>query len=79
MNKYVAKHEIKQCPRCTMEFECKTGSVLQCQCRSLAMSTQQLGYIESKYEDCLCINCLRELRGEFNRQEHKRAIEKITG
>lgn len=79
MNKYVPKHEVNQCPRCTTEFECKTGSVLQCQCQLLTINAQQLGYIVSKYDDCLCVNCLRELRSEFNKQEHKRAIEEITG
>ncbi len=59
-------HEKKQCPRCLSEFECKTGSVLLCQCSKISLTAEQLEYCNSQYEECLCIDCLYELRSEFN-------------
>ncbi|MGD8594702.1 MAG: cysteine-rich CWC family protein [Gammaproteobacteria bacterium] len=59
------KHEIKRCPRCHLEFECKSGSVLLCQCQTIPLSAEQLDYVNAKYEDCLCASCLEELRAEF--------------
>ncbi len=35
-------HEKKQCPRCSVDFECKTGSILLCQCSKIEMSAEQL-------------------------------------
>jgi len=60
------KHEKKQCPRCSTEFECKTGSILLCQCSKIEMTAEQLEYSNSQYDDCLCLSCLKELRTEFN-------------
>ncbi len=60
------KHEKKQCPRCSTEFECKTGSILLCQCSKIELTAEQLEYSNSQYDDCLCLFCLNELRTEFN-------------
>ena len=60
------KHEKKQCPRCSSEFECKTGSILLCQCSKIELTQEQLEYSNSKYNDCLCLACLKELQNEFN-------------
>jgi hypothetical protein len=35
---------------------------MQCQCSAIQLSVEETGYIESKYEDCLCINCLVALQ-----------------
>lgn len=72
------KHETKNCVRCKTEFECKSGSVLLCQCQTILLSTEQLEYINSLYDDCLCISCLYELRTEFNFQQHKKKILKYS-
>ena len=71
------KHEKKQCPRCTKEFECKTGSILLCQCSNIEMTTEQLEYSSTQYNDCLCLSCLKELRTEYNNLSHKKKIENI--
>ncbi len=71
------KHEKKQCPRCATEFECKTGSILLCQCSEIEMTTEQLEYSNSKYNDCLCISCLKELQTEFNILSYNENIKNI--
>ena len=69
------EHEKKQCPRCSAEFECKTGSILLCQCSKIEMTAEQLEYSNSQYDDCLCLSCLKELRTEFNLLSHYKNIK----
>jgi len=54
----MCQHEIKQCPRCKTDFECKTNNVLQCQCADIHLSEAQRSVIASEYADCLCADCL---------------------
>ncbi len=72
------KHEIKTCPRCTHPFECKTGDILNCQCETVKLSQQQRDYIFQKHDDCLCANCLRILRSEFNIVEFNQQMHKLV-
>ncbi len=65
------KHETKNCSRCNIEFECKSGSILLCQCQTIMLSSKQTDYISTQYDDCLCISCLQLLRSESNRQQRK--------
>ena len=55
-------HEEKYCPRCKRLFECKAGSILQCQCSQLKLTENERNYIEQHYADCLCIRCLEEIK-----------------
>ncbi len=71
------KHENKQCPRCSAEFECKTGSILLCQCSKIEMTQEQLEYSNSQYNDCLCLSCLKELQTEFNILSYNENIKNI--
>lgn len=59
------KHETKYCPRCRSSFECKAGSIIQCQCSGIQLSVEERRYIELKHEDCLCIHCLKTLQQEY--------------
>jgi len=68
-------HETKQCPRCEGGFECKSGSVLLCQCSNIELTTEQLEYINTQYSDCLCIACLHDLRSEFNTLSYTKNIQ----
>ena len=72
------EHEKKQCPRCHAGFECKTGSILLCQCSKIEMSVEQLEYSSSRYDDCLCLSCLNELRTEYNLLTHNENIKNIV-
>ena len=57
-------HEKKICPRCKNGFECKVGNITQCQCYGINFATDQKAFIEGKYNDCLCRNCLLALKNE---------------
>lgn len=70
------KHETKNCPRCNAEFECKSGSILLCQCQTIFLSEAQLDYNRAQFNDCLCITCLQELRTEFNCLQHDSKLQK---
>jgi len=69
-------HEQKQCPRCRRLFECKSGSILLCQCQTVVLDAGQLDYIASRYEDCLCSRCLLEVRSEYNQMQHEARIKR---
>ena len=58
------RHEDKNCPRCERRFECKVGSILLCQCSAVKLSASTKQYIETRYDACLCVYCLRELNAE---------------
>jgi hypothetical protein len=58
-------HETKSCQRCNEVFECKPGSITQCQCFDVKLTTGQRAYLEQRYNDCLCKNCLVKMQEEF--------------
>ncbi len=60
------KHELKPCPRCGKIFECKVGDVAHCQCFGIKLNEEAVNFIEKKYGDCLCSNCLQFLSNESN-------------
>jgi Cysteine-rich CWC len=61
----MGKHEEKRCPRCSGLFECKVGTIVQCQCNAICLTLEESAYIQAKYDDCLCINCLQELQQKY--------------
>lgn len=55
------KHELKYCGRCFVQFTCKVGDVLACQCSTVSLSEQTKNFLlETKY-DCLCADCMQQL------------------
>ena len=58
-------HESRKCPRCSKQFECRVGDVSNCQCSSISLSIEERAFIEDRYEDCLCIDCLKELKNKY--------------
>jgi hypothetical protein len=62
----MAHHEDKHCPRCGEPFECKVGSILQCQCNGISFSDAEKDYIRLTYTDCLCRNCLLIMKHEIS-------------
>jgi len=75
----MAKHEIKQCPRCHNDFECKTGSIDLCQCQSVSLDESQTSYIADRYDDCLCASCLEALRSEYNLIAFRQRLSRVFG
>jgi hypothetical protein len=61
----MCKHEDKHCPRCNTVFECKAGSIALCQCSTIQISVEERVYVESRFEDCLCVSCLKALQNEY--------------
>ncbi len=59
------KHETKKCPRCSTPFECKPGNITQCQCYGIPVSAELKAFMEQRYADCLCRNCLLQLQQEL--------------
>jgi len=59
------KHEQKRCPRCQALFECKSGSILLCQCQTVYLEPEHLEYVSEQYSDCLCAMCLKAVRTEY--------------
>jgi hypothetical protein len=58
-------HEEKQCQRCGAAFQCKAGSIMQCQCSGIQLTLEERAAIEKKFDDCLCIHCLKVLQTEY--------------
>ena len=66
-------HELKYCPRCHSTFECKVGNVLLCQCNKINLNVMEKEYLSNNYNDCLCVNCMEEikliLKNTFTKEE----------
>lgn len=60
------KHETKNCQRCNTAFECTPGNITQCQCYGIKITDEQRAYIEQRYSDCLCRDCLQYLQQELH-------------
>ena len=58
----MAQHEEKTCPRCEKNFECKCGSINLCQCSAVTLTEELSQQLKNDYADCLCIQCLREIK-----------------
>lgn len=54
-------HELKCCPRCGREFECRLGTIHRCQCVDIALGDDVREAIGQRYDDCLCRACLERL------------------
>ena len=65
----MSKHEEKHCARCNLVFECKPGTITQCQCGSIQLSETVKAFIEKEYNDCLCLQCLEELTENQGREK----------
>ncbi len=74
---YRPKHETKSCARCGAVFECKSGSVLLCQCQTVVLDEAALEYIAARYDDCLCRHCLLVLRDEAWRRRQAARLQAI--
>lgn len=72
----MCKHEEKHCPRCQLVFECKPGSITQCQCSGIQLTVEESAFVGAKYDDCLCINCLRDLKQKYEHFKTKYIFKK---
>ena len=72
----MCKHEEKYCPRCDAAFECKPGNIGLCQCFGIAFNEEERQLLKEKFTDCLCINCLIEIKNEFAEQRKQLPLQK---
>jgi hypothetical protein len=72
-------HEKKYCPRCQAHFECKVGSILLCQCTAVTLNENERDYMRERFEDCLCANCMKEVKAEYHNNQLKTKIQKLLG
>lgn len=63
------KYEIKRCPRCNKEFQCKSGNITQCQCFAIQLNSEELRLIKEIYDDCLCAECMIKMK-QLYREKH---------
>ncbi|RYF90272.1 MAG: hypothetical protein EOO00_09150 [Chitinophagaceae bacterium] len=61
----MCKHEQKLCPRCSRPFECRVGDIGNCHCSGVKLDTEERTFISERYDDCLCGNCLNELKNKY--------------
>jgi len=64
-------HEAKYCPRCTKAFECKVGNITQCQCYGVSFSTEERAFIDARFTDCLCRDCLLQLKNDYQQSKNQ--------
>jgi hypothetical protein len=57
--------ETKNCPKCRKPFECNPGNITLCQCNGIELTAELRAYIEQRYNDCLCRDCLQYLQQEL--------------
>jgi hypothetical protein len=60
----MSAHEDKQCTRCSGMFECKPLDISHCHCSLIQLNDAERSYIQSRYDDCLCHDCLKALKQE---------------
>jgi hypothetical protein len=62
----MAHHESVTCPRCKAAFECRVGTILQCQCQQVTLTDDERVFINATYAACLCANCLTTMKELYN-------------
>lgn len=70
-------HETVHCPRCKSAFECRVGSILQCQCQAVTLSEEEREYISGHYSGCLCADCLQQVKKSYRQEKFKQRLQRI--
>ncbi len=51
----------KICPACGKTFHCHAAVIASCKCRELELKEELRLAVSSRYDDCLCTECLLRL------------------
>jgi hypothetical protein len=54
------------CPRCGRLLYCRNADIVNCECYGFKPDEAASRVISEKYEDCLCLQCLRELSQQIH-------------
>jgi len=73
----MTKHEEKQCPRCRAPFECKVGSITLCQCSAVKLNDDERRFLQERFADCLCADCMKELKSEYHILRFKHRLKRL--
>jgi len=52
----------KACPRCGISFTCRPDNITECQCASAKLDDYARAWLKERYQECLCIGCLLEIK-----------------
>jgi hypothetical protein len=63
----ISEIDIKICPVCKNSFECKAGSMERCLCTTVTLSEDVRDYLRTRFDDCLCIECLKMSKAEHEK------------
>lgn len=58
----------KTCQKCSESFDCKAEDIKNCQCFEFRIDKKEGEYIQARYSDCLCGNCLIQLKKDYRSQ-----------
>jgi hypothetical protein len=73
----MACHETTYCPRCQAAFECKVGTIQECQCNGIPFNEAEKAHIAAHYQECLCRNCLLAMKREVKYKPVKEKFQFI--
>lgn len=59
------------CSNCHDSFECKPEDIGNCGCQKISLSPEEIAYISTLFEGCLCNKCLSDIK--------KQLTQKMTG
>jgi hypothetical protein len=57
-----SKHEPKACVRCNIQHICTQS--YHCDCMAVDIPEKLISYMEFHFDDCLCMDCLEELKNK---------------
>ncbi len=69
----------KKCNRCHTLFQCKPYAIHECDCSKIELSFEETQFIASRFKDCVCNNCLLELKQEYQSTHKPKAIFSWSG
>ena len=60
---------LKKCERCGNNFECNAENISECGCNNVQLNPEERKSISDKFSDCLCLNCLNDVKQKNAKQE----------
>ncbi len=62
---YTINYQAINCSRCNGEYICKPKNISECDCMKIRTSPEELEYIASKFSDCVCNTCIKDLKQDY--------------
>ncbi len=58
-------HKIKNCPHYSQVIPCRMGDIGHCDSTRIHLSLEEKAFVEDRYHNCLCLNCLKDLKNKY--------------